>query len=114
MSHFRKINVKGTDYEFNIGKKFVIIRSKELKYPVNVEKSVIGFDYCGDVVVTPKMISNYILGNHKLKLEDCFPTCDCVGVTKSLDAIPFDVDVCNKEHLVVWCKDCLDQNAADI
>ncbi len=114
MSHFRKITVNDTKYEYNIGKTSVFIRSKELKYAVNVEKSVIGFDYCGDVIVTPKMISNYILGNPKLKLEDCFPTCDCVGVEKSLSCIPFDADVYNKMYLVVWCEYCLDQNAGDI
>ncbi len=115
MSHFRKITVNDTLYEYNIGEKLVFIRSKTLKSKVTVEKSVIGFTYFGDVVVvTPKMISNYILGKPKLKLEDCFITCNCVGVEKTLTCIPFDNEIHRKEYLRVWCGDCLDRSAGDI
>ena len=114
MSHFRKLTVNDTEYEYNIGKKFVSIRSKVLGSRVDVEKSVIGFFDGRDNIVTPKMVSNYILGKARLKPEDCFPTCKCEGVEKTLTVKPFDNEIYDKKILVFWCKDCVAANAEEI
>jgi len=114
MAQYRKLVIDGTTYHFTLSKKFVNIRSKILVSNVNVEKSVLGFEYNGEIVVTPKMIANYILGKPKLKLEECFSTCECKDVPKSLSAILYDAEISQKTQLVIWCEQCLDESSWDI
>ena len=60
------------------------------------------------------MVANYIQGKSKLKVEECFPTCDCEGVKKRLDFIPFETEIYAKNHLVVWCERCFNISYGDI
>jgi len=120
MAHFRKLTFNDIDYEssygekyeYSIGKKWVSVRNKTTKFKDIVEKEIIGFAHGYGYVVTPQMIVNFMLGRPKLKIEECFPTCDCVGVKKRLDFMPHNKIYENQslvggtQSLVFWCEDC--------
>lgn len=112
MAHYRKLDVDGKNYQFNIGDRFVLIKSDS--GTENVLKSEIGFT-CNkhEIVVTPKMIRDHITDT-KGDVTKYFRTCGCKGVEKKLGYVPFDAEIYNKINYVVWCQDCYNANADDI
>ena len=113
MPHYRKLTLDYIDYQYNIGKKFVEIRPFGSE-KIIVSKVAIGFKpKRGAVVVTPKMIADYIKGDRK-DVSSYFPTCPCMGVSKSLGIKPYDYEIDNKSNYVYWCDQCYANNADDI
>jgi len=113
MAHYRKLTINKDTYEFNIGKKFVVIKfGKQKKL---IEKKDIGVPL-GDVfenfIVTPKMIRAHILGE-ELRIEDCFIHCDCEA-EKKLSPLPFSVEIHDKRVYAYMCQKCFNENAEDI
>lgn len=102
MAHYRNINIDGKELQYNIGKKFVEIRSDDGKELV--EKKDI--EFVKDGPITQKMIVDYLhgeLGNP----SKYFPTCRCLGVDKFLKPDPYHYEINDK---VVWkylCKNCI-------
>jgi len=111
MSHYRNLKVGNVQYKFNIGKRFVAIKSDE--GTEHIEKSAIGFERYGDFIITPKMLRDYILGN-KQTVEHYFPTCSCEGVEKSLTINPFENEIHDRVLYRVLCEDCYVSLADDI
>lgn len=111
MAHYRKLVVADKEYQFNIGKKFVAIKSNN--ETETVPKEMIGFPYNDNYIITPKMISDYLIGDKK-ELESYFNSCNCKNKPKHLGALPFDAEIYGKKILVVYCDDCFDRNADDI
>ena len=112
MSHYRNITVDDKDYRFNIGKKFIDIRTGKGKEIVS--KSEIGFaNKYNEYIVTPKMIADYIRG-HTRPIDTYFETCSCKDVSKSLGVKPFDNEIKDKKLYVYWCENCYDRNLDDI
>lgn len=111
MAHYRKLEVDGIDYQFNIGKRYVAIKGPN--GTEHVEKSVVGFERYNDDVVTPKMIADHIKGCKK-DVSEYFPTCGCEGVKKTLVVNPFMIEIHGKKHYNYWCESCHDSVADDI
>lgn len=114
MAHYRDLDVRGVDYQFNIGKRFVDIRLKNEDGSKRVvPKEEIGFAYRNETIVSPAMIRDYLLGIPRYA-SNYFPTCKCTGVTKYLRPLPYDAEILEKITMVVFCQNCLDLNAEDI
>lgn len=111
MAHYRKLQIGQQTYHYNIGKMYVEIRStlgKQL-----IPKGYIGFVNGNDVVVTPKMIRDYVTDKVG-SMERYFESCDCKDVDKHLTVNPFVVEIHNKVHYVVLCDRCYHAIADDI
>ena len=112
MRHYRKLTLNNNEYQFNIGKRFVAIKSTN--GTEHVEKSVVGFEYRNGIcVVTPKMICDHILGT-KGDIEKYLPSCSCENVEKDLRVLPFYNEIYNKINYMVICESCYDKNADEI
>lgn len=111
MGHYRNLTVDGEDYQFNIGKRFVGIKSANgTEY---VPKEDIGFGNSFRIIVKPKMIADYIKGIRG-NVEEYFPSCSCEGVEKSLGCKPFEAEIDGKIHHVLWCDECYHNSEMDI
>lgn len=114
MAHYRNLTVNDVDYEYNIGKEFVVIRQRDVNGNNVIPKGDIGFSWKDNFLITPGMIRDYIDKGHKGSLETYFPHCKCTGVAKTLTCLPFDAEIYGKIVLGVYCQDCLAANADDI
>lgn len=111
MAHYRTLTVDDKEYKYNIGKRFVAIRSDNLSKDVLRED--IGILYCDYIVTTPKMVADYIRGV-KGKMEDYFPSCSCENVSKHLSVNPFQSEIYNRKIYIVICDDCYTRLQEDI
>lgn len=106
MAHYRKLQIRDETYRVNIGKSYVEIRSTEGK--TLIPKKDVGFEAInGDVVVTPKMIQDFIL-NQRGFVERYFEQCNgskCNGKRK-LTTCPFAEDMHNKKIYLLLCSQC--------
>ena len=114
MAHYRNLTVNGVDYEYNIGKEFVVTRQRGVKGNIVTLKEDIGFSYGERILITPGMIADFITSGRKGPLEKYFPHCTCTGVAKMLQALPFDAEIYGKLVLGVYCDECIRRNADDI
>ncbi len=111
MAHYRKLEVGGINYQFNIGKRYVAIKGPN--GTEHVEKSVVGFEVHASAAVTPKMIADHIKGCKK-DVSEYFPSCGCEGVEKTLVVNPYESEIREKTYYNYWCKSCYESVADDI
>jgi len=110
MAFYRKLTVNGKEYQYHIGRDFVKIKGMDLK-----NNSVPIFDIAPGMkgIIKPGMISNFIQGIEN-KPEDFFSRCSCKNVEKRLACLPFDFEIYGKVNYVYFCKNCFDENYADV
>ena len=123
MGYYRKILVDKTEYEYHIGKNFIVI--KGLKRNGNISKTDFFNDYRGidgDLVVkeivTPGMIADFINGN-KIRIQKRkypTPSCSCKKPLseKRWRCDPFDAEVCEEYNYAFWCDGCFQKREWDI
>ena len=112
VAHYRKLTIGDLTFEYNIGKTFVVIKH-ESKTNDLVEKSKIGFNCVGDIIITPKMVKDYLCGQRNNPAH-YFPTCNHVGVDKTLRYKPYDAEIHNEYIPVYWCEYCFNQNGDEM
>lgn len=105
---YRKINVNGEIYKYVIGKTHLKIHGRQA-----VPLSEVGAELGKKIIITPRMIKDYILGIKGDKSK-YFPTCEHENVPKEIGYIPYDEEIYGKKIIVNWCDDCYNENANDI
>ena len=110
MSFYRKLNINGIDYQYNIGKSFVKIKSVNGSKDIPIVKIV---PEGGRRIVHPQMIKDYINGEKK-HISCYYRTCTCKNVDKYLRSLPFDFEIHNIKHYVYFCENCFEENARSI
>lgn len=104
------MNIDGKQFRYNIGKKFIEIRSDDGKELIERKD----MEFVEDGPITPKMIRDYILGKLSKDPSKYFPTCQCTGVDKRLRVDPFAAEIHQKVIWEVMCEDCYNKSAGCI
>lgn len=114
-SKFRKLN---DGYEYQIGRRFVCIRNKDIKYRVVIPKEDVGISYGNPnnptVMVTPGAIA-YWLEHGKRQPDEMFVQykCSC-NSPKTLCWDPYQDEIYRKKILCYLCEKCLHELEMDI
>lgn len=127
---YRKMTVDGTVYEYVIGRTHLKIRGRQavrkeevgLNLGRRVNKS--GKGYHDWIVLTPKMIANFIQGKPQSSVVEAYPPCQHkegewdydkeVNEVTTFGFVPFELEIYHKKIIVNWCKNCYDENAMSI
>lgn len=110
MAHYRKIDVNGKNYEFNIGKKYIEIRSDEGKKLIERET----IDFIKNGPITPRMIKDIILDKFVNNPARYFYSCNCKDVQKFLCVDPYKAEIEEKIEYIYVCNSCRNEIADEI
>jgi len=123
MAHYSKLLLNDTEYEYHIGKHYVVI--KGIEGNGNIAKTDFFHDHRGNdgdlvvnEIVTPGMIADYINGTkiRSQKKKYATPTCGCRKPLseKVWRCNPYDAEINQVYNYAMICDECYQRIMEDI